>query len=264
MDRTQIFAHLKQISMDGPAGELPPQGAFMPIGPEGHQVPAHFFSAEAIVIYLYDQGDHFRWVTMADLGNLGLDPDELYELGTSNLGTVLEGMQLRDLGSAYMLTGGVSEHTASIVLLPYFWEEMVPQLPGVGVKNSPLAAIPARDTLLFMDSQSDPEAIGRIQSQVDSLHSSDTDHLLCKKLYKRTREGVWSVYKSSASEGEIIVSNADLVGPDGGMLNKHQIGLMAASGYTWNFETQCFHKVGPTPPGAADRPWQTAEWLTES
>lgn len=262
MDTTKIFAHLKQISMDGPAGGLPPQGAFMPIGPEGNQIPAHFFSAEAIVIYLYDEGNHFRWVSMGDLEALGLSPDELYDLGSKNLRGPLEEMQLRDLGGTYMLTGGTSEHTASMVLHPYFWDEMVPEVPGVGVKNGALVAIPARDVILFLDSESDPEAIAKLRSQIELLHNSGADHLLAKEIYQRDGQGQWVVYESPAVEGEIVISNSDLVGPEGGMLNSHQIRLLAESGYTWNPATQSFHKFAPTPEGKADRPWQTAEWLT--
>lgn len=290
MDKSKIYAYLKQISMESDSSQMPPQWSYFAMGPEGHEVAAHLFTSDMMVVYLHDEGSHYSWVTAAEMQEMGLTPDELKELGIENLTKLISNYELHNLDGAFMMTGEPNDFLASIMLVPQFWDLMVPAIPGNPVKGAPVVCVAARDVFVFCGTESDPTKHALMRQQAQAIHSSGPDHPLSSNLYTRTTEGTWVVFdpadeapspkpasasgpvssngstaepaaaqSGSASGEEIVISNTELVGA-GNMLNSHQIGLMAKAGFYWDPSDQSFHRRADAEGKLDELPWKTQAW----
>lgn len=143
-----------------------------------------------LIAYALDRGDHFELVARKHCEAAHTAPEELRPLAISNLRRVLPAIERQGAGPAYMLVAG-GNLESSLLLLDDLWEGQASAVSGRLV-----AAVPARDVLLFTGSAS-PEGISAIHSSIERLCASSPDHTLSNMLYQRSDSG-WERFEERA------------------------------------------------------------------
>lgn len=140
-----------------------------------------------LVAYLVDQGDHYLWVQQKHLLAETVTAKELHEQGVLNLARKASGaLQVTDQGDffACFLDG---DFEASLLLVDDLWENHLAEL----VSNSFIVGVPARDILMFCDSESE-RGIAEIGNRIERVWPNG-DHLLRRELYRRNQKN-WQRY----------------------------------------------------------------------
>jgi len=132
-----------------------------------------------LVAYAIDRGDHYEVVARKHCEASNIGPEELRPLAIANLRRVLPPIERHGSGPAYMLVAG-GNLESSLLLLDDLWEGQ-----ASGVRGAIVAAVPARDVLLFTGSES-PEGIAAIRASIKRLSASSPDHPLTDMLFQRT------------------------------------------------------------------------------
>lgn len=132
-----------------------------------------------VVAYLVDEGDRFVWVQQRHVTAEGVTQVELHQQSLLNLDRKAnEMLSVTDLGSffACVLDGNFE---ASLLLLDNLWDKQLSEL----VPNGFIAGVPARDILMFCDSNSEP-GMKEISERIERVWP-EGDHLLRRELYVR-------------------------------------------------------------------------------
>jgi uncharacterized protein YtpQ (UPF0354 family) len=147
------------------------------------------------VCYLIDSGDHYDYVQQRDLDQQGRTHDELHRLAVENLVQRIQGAEseVHDYQGAFVFTMG-GDFEASALIVDDLWDSAFRQF----VEGDYLAALPARDLLMFCDSKSE-EGISQLDQLVGRVEAEPiSDHPLTNTLYVR-RGGSWSPWKRDAN-----------------------------------------------------------------
>lgn len=116
--------------------------------PEKDNAPvSRTFAGDLMIMYAEDLPDHFAFVSVRRMAELGLDEDALHALAVRNLPSRVPPIELHGSGPRYMITAG-GNLEATLLLHPTLWEALAEYLPG-----SPIAVVPARDLLLVSSSE---------------------------------------------------------------------------------------------------------------
>lgn len=143
------------------------------------------------LLFAFDQPDQFAFLQSRHLSSLGLQPEDVRPLALENLRRRLPKIERHGSAPAFMLTvGGNLE--AALLLLDDLWESQRELVEGDVV-----AAVPARDVLLFTGSRS-LEGIEAVRASVERVwNNPSSDHLLSKDLFV-FRAGAWEPLEWSA------------------------------------------------------------------
>lgn len=135
---------------------------------------AREFANAMLVMLLHDAGSHFEYLTRGDADALGLTEDALFELGTKNLGKLLDSGSVtaspQGAGLA-ILAGGNFE--ASLLLVPDLWHWVSKHLGAPTL----LAAVPARDLLMVVNAD-DSKGRADLDAFLAHTRTVELDHRL--------------------------------------------------------------------------------------
>lgn len=116
--------------------------------PEKDDTPvSRTLAGDLMVMYAEDLPDHFAFISLRRMAELGLDEEALHALAIRNLPNRVPPIELHGSGPCYMITAG-GNLEATLLLHPTLWESLAEYLPG-----SPIAVVPARDLLLVSSSE---------------------------------------------------------------------------------------------------------------
>jgi uncharacterized protein YtpQ (UPF0354 family) len=142
-----------------------------------------------LVAYLVDKAGKFEYLQNKQLIKEGISKEKIFELGLLNLKRLAtKNFRLKPMKSIYaVFVDGNFE--ASLVLIPELWEKIL----KTHISNKFIVAIPARDMLVFCDSES--QAGIRDLTALIKRVKNDGDRLLSDKLYIR-EDNSWKEYES--------------------------------------------------------------------
>ncbi|MDM5186420.1 DUF1444 family protein [Bacillus sp. DX4.1] len=147
-----------------------------------------FFNEDLMITFLVEDGQNefFQYVQNRHVTVEGLDKEQLLEIGINNLYKLADEKELRvhtltEECFALILDGNFE---ASLIVLDDLWEHSLKQF----VSNGYAAAIPARDILIFCDSNAS-NGIEKMKSIIEKVWEGG-DHLLIDKILVRS-EGKW-------------------------------------------------------------------------
>jgi hypothetical protein len=113
------------------------------------------------VVYVVDKGDHYTWLTRADMEAAGCTTADVHRAALRNLVALIGGKPgLRILNGKYRGLVLNGNHEASLVLLDELWDGN--KLDGA-TPNGAVVSIPARDVCAFCDA-ADREAIRALRT----------------------------------------------------------------------------------------------------
>ena len=136
-----------------------------------------------LACYLVEEGEHATYVQNRHLRDAQMSLDKLHHVAIANLVERCRGnLQLHEFTHASALTIG-GNFEASLLLVNAVWDSWISNK----VENGFLAVVPARDVLLFCDSES---ANGRqeLAKAVDRVWP-EGDHLISKQIFRRVAQG---------------------------------------------------------------------------
>ena len=137
---------------------------------------------EIVVVYAIDTPSNIAYLDPDGLQELGVEREELRSLAVRNLRGLLPRIEVHRGDQVSMITAD-GNYEASLLLFADLWEREREKLRG-----DPVAAVPARDLLLFADS-ADAEAIARLAQLAMKMHQEAT-YALTGKLFV-LRDGRW-------------------------------------------------------------------------
>lgn len=149
---------------------------------------AEEFAGDIWITYAQDLGTRIMYVSESDFNDLGLSLEELQKRAISNLRNQLDEIRRYGEGPLYMIRSGGTYET-SLLLIDSIWEKQDELVPGDIV-----AAVPARDVLLFTGSES-VEGLEQMRQAVDGI-SKQGVYLISKTLLVR-KNGKWEVFVSA-------------------------------------------------------------------
>lgn len=151
-----------------------------------------------LLVYLVDEGEHFRYLTRSELRKAGMSAADLHRTSLRNLAAMAQsdkpGLKMgKQDGFHGLLMGGHFE--ASLVLLDALWtKSFQEQAP-----NGAVVAIPARDICAFCDARAS-QAIGQLRTMAKRVVATG-DHVITDKLFVR-RDGRWHELKEGESASD--------------------------------------------------------------
>ncbi len=136
---TESIAAVKERGGEGPAGYV-----------------TEPYNAQLTILYAEDRPKQIRYLTPANLQELGLTAAELRPLAVENLRRLLPEIELHRSPTVTMITAGGS-YEASLLLLDEVWSGKI-----VPVEGEPVVAIPTRDLLLLTGTKT-PGGVARLR-----------------------------------------------------------------------------------------------------
>ena len=135
-----------------------------------------------IVVYAIDTPSNIAYLSPDELESLGVQREDLRALAVRNLRGLLPGIEVHRGDLVNMITAD-GNYEASLLLFADLWEREREKLRG-----EPVAAVPARDLLLFADS-ANPDAVAQLK-QLASKMRAEATYALTERLFV-LREGNW-------------------------------------------------------------------------
>lgn len=135
-----------------------------------------------IVVYAIDTPSNIAYLSPDELESLGVQREDLRALAVRNLRGLLPGIEVHRGDLVNMITAD-GNYEASLLLFADLWEREREKLRG-----EPVAAVPARDLLLFADS-ANPDAVAQLKQLALKMRAEAT-YALTDRLFV-LREGNW-------------------------------------------------------------------------
>lgn len=171
--RENIVPMIKDVEYLKTSGEKP-------------QLVSEHLAGDIWIIYGVDLPDAIKTLKPDTLRALGLTSAELRTVACDNLRRILPEIERHGSGPWYFLKAG-GDYVASILLLDEVWSQLEEIAEGDVV-----AAVPARDVLLFTGSQS-REGIEAIKQRAREVEQHG-DHVISQTLLRRV-SGSWKVFE---------------------------------------------------------------------
>lgn len=140
------------------------------------------------IIYAEDEDSGIAYLNEKQGKELGLSFDELRITAKKNLKRMLGKVECHGTGEVFMIAAG-GTYEASLLLFESIWEEQ-----GEIVEGDVVAAIPARDMLLFTGSECE-EGLRKLR-EVSERVFAEAPYAISKTLLVR-KNGSWSVFDES-------------------------------------------------------------------
>ncbi len=140
---------------------------------------------DLVVVYAIDTPSNIAYLDPDELEGLGVQHDELRALAVRNLRGLLPGIEVHRGELVNMVTAD-GNYEASLLLFADLWERERDRLRG-----EPVAAVPARDLLLFVDS-ANADAIAQLR-QLAAKMRAEASYALSDRLFV-LREGQWQPF----------------------------------------------------------------------
>jgi uncharacterized protein YtpQ (UPF0354 family) len=137
---------------------------------------------DLVVVYAIDTPSNIAYLSPDELEGLGVQREELRALAVRNLRGLLPGIEVHRGDLVSMVTAD-GNYEASLLLFVDLWEREREKLRG-----EPVAAVPARDLLLFADS-ANPAAVAQLKQLAAKMRAEAT-YALTDRLFV-LREGRW-------------------------------------------------------------------------
>ncbi|MFZ2754013.1 MAG: DUF1444 family protein [Lysobacteraceae bacterium] len=135
-----------------------------------------------VVVYAVDTPSNIAYLSPDELESLGVQREDLRALAVRNLRGLLPGIEVHRGDLVNMITAD-GNYEASLLLFADLWEREREKLRG-----EPVAAVPARDLLLFADS-ANPDAVAQLKHLAAKMRGEAT-YALTDRLFL-LREGNW-------------------------------------------------------------------------
>lgn len=152
------------------------------MGGEGQDKVYEHLNDDLVVVYAIDTPSNIAYLNPEELARLGVERDALRALAVRNLRGLLPGIEVQRGEKLNMITAD-GNYEASLLLFSDLWEREREKLRG-----EPVAAVPARDLLLFADS-ADAEAVAQLR-QLAAKMREEAAYSLTDRLFV-LREGQW-------------------------------------------------------------------------
>jgi len=147
---------------------------------------AERLAADVWIVYAVDLPGSIAYLTESERKRLGLPLEELRQLAITNLRRVLPEIERHGTAPAFMLTAG-GNMEASLLLLDDLWQGQERLVEGEVV-----AAVPARDVLVFTGSNS-PAGIEAVKGSIQRV-AANNSYPVSKALLVR-RGGRWQQFQ---------------------------------------------------------------------
>lgn len=151
--------------------------------------PAHrreALNADLVIVYAIDTPHNLAYVEAAWFEQRGIGADGLRRRAVDNLRAKLPGLEVQRGGGLNMVVAG-GFHESSIILFDDFWAREAGRFRG-----DPVIAMPARDVLVFGDSEN-PKAVADLRRNAQDIHA-DAAYALSPKLFRRFADGRIEAY----------------------------------------------------------------------
>jgi uncharacterized protein YtpQ (UPF0354 family) len=152
------------------------------MGKEGQAKVYEDLNDALVVVYAIDTPSNIAYLSPEELERLGVERDALRALAVRNLRGLLPGIEVQRGEKLNMVTAD-GNYEASLLLFSDLWAREREKLRG-----EPVAAVPARDLLLFADS-ADAEAVAQLR-QLAAKMRAEAAYSLTDRLFV-LREGQW-------------------------------------------------------------------------
>jgi uncharacterized protein YtpQ (UPF0354 family) len=159
---------------------------FTEIGQIGtNQVVSQPFAADLLVMFVEDREGNLDFLTEGDRLALSLSLPDLRSLAMANLKRLLPEVGLHDAQPVFFVRAG-GNYESSLLLADSFWDKA-----SKSVEGDVVAAVPARDWLIFTGSKS-PDGIQKVRQLVARIEK-DSSHLITSTLLVR-RNARWEKF----------------------------------------------------------------------
>jgi uncharacterized protein YtpQ (UPF0354 family) len=152
------------------------------MGGQGQDKVYEHLNDDLVVVYAIDTPSNIAYLNPEELARLGVERDALRALAVRNLRGLLPGIEVQRGEKLNMITAD-GNYEASLLLFSDLWEREREKLRG-----EPVAAVPARDLLLFADS-ADADAVAQLR-QLAAKMREEAAYSLTDRLFV-LREGQW-------------------------------------------------------------------------
>lgn len=152
------------------------------MGGEGQDKVYEHLNDDLVVVYAIDTPSNIAYLNPEELVRLGVEREALRALAVRNLRGLLPGIEVQRGEKLNMITAD-GNYEASLLLFSDLWEREREKLRG-----EPVAAVPARDLLLFADS-ADADAVAQLR-QLAAKMRQEAAYSLTDRLFV-LREGQW-------------------------------------------------------------------------
>jgi uncharacterized protein YtpQ (UPF0354 family) len=142
--------------------------------------------ADLHVAYGRDSERGMAYLNESDRVRLGLGLPELRKVAMANLHRILDSPRRVGDGPVYMIVAD-GTYESSLLLADKLWESQASV-----VKGDIVAAVPARDVLMFTGSES-PDGLEQLRKEVQKIHK-EASHVISKTLLVR-RNGRWEKFE---------------------------------------------------------------------
>lgn len=140
---------------------------------------------DLVVVYAIDTPSNIAYLSPDELEGLGVQREGLRALAVRNLRGLLPGIEVHRGELVSMVTAD-GNYEASLLLFADLWERERDRLRG-----EPVAAVPARDLLLFADS-ANADAVAQLR-QLAAKMRAEASYALTDRLFV-LREGQWQPF----------------------------------------------------------------------
>ena len=151
-------------------------------GTEGQDKVYEDLNDDLVVVYAIDTPSNIAYLNPEELERLDVQNEELRPLAVRNLRGLLPGIEVHRGDLINMVTAD-GNYEASLLLFADLWEREREKLRG-----EPVAAVPARDLLLFADS-ANADAVSQLKQLAAKMRAEAT-YALTDRLFV-LREGRW-------------------------------------------------------------------------
>ena len=138
-----------------------------------------------IVVYAIDTPSNIAYLNPAELDGLGVKREDLRALAVRNLRGLLPGIRV-ERGDTLSMVVADGNYEASLLLFDDLWARESERMRG-----APVAAVPARDLLLFADS-ADADAVAQLR-QLAAKARAEATYGLTDRIFLRSDSG-WQPY----------------------------------------------------------------------
>ena len=151
-------------------------------GKEGQDKVYEDLNDDLVVVYAIDTPSNIAYLNPDELERLDVSREDLRALAVRNLRGLLPGIEVHRGDLVNMITAD-GNYEASLLLFADLWERERGKLRG-----DPVAAVPARDLLLFADS-ANADAVAQLR-QLASKMRAEATYALTDRLFV-LRDGNW-------------------------------------------------------------------------
>ena len=151
-------------------------------GKEGQDKVYEDLNDDLVVVYAIDTPSNIAYLNPDELERLDVSREDLRVLAVRNLRGLLPGIEVHRGDLVNMITAD-GNYEASLLLFADLWERERGKLRG-----DPVAAVPARDLLLFADS-ANADAVAQLR-QLASKMRAEATYALTDRLFV-LRDGNW-------------------------------------------------------------------------